>query len=132
MRKSLPIVALALAVWPSTATAQRITGAIRGTVTDSTQAVVVGSKVTVVGEDTGLTRSTTTNSEGSYLFAELPVGSYRVEVAAAGFRAAVRTKVPLSVAETRAVDFELATGELAETVTVESNALQVQTLGGEV
>ena len=132
MRKSSLLLALTLALSPALATAQRITASIRGTVTDPSQAVVVGSKVTVTGEETGLTRSTVTNSEGNYLFAELPVGSYRVEVEANGFRTAARTKIGLSVAETRAVDFELVAGQLTETVTVESNALQVQTVGGEV
>jgi hypothetical protein len=60
--------------------AQKITGTIRGSVTDPTGAIIPGAKVTVKNEDTGLTRSGTTTSAGIYSFAELPVGSYRVEV----------------------------------------------------
>ena len=60
--------------------AQKITGTMRGTVTDPTGAIIAGAKVTIKNEDTGLTRSVTTTSAGIYSFAELPVGSYRVEV----------------------------------------------------
>jgi len=132
MRKCLSWLALGLVFWPAFADAQRITGTIRGTVTDPSQAVVAGAKVTVKGEETGLTRTTTTNSEGNYLFAELPVGAYRVDVEASGFRSAAQTKIGLSVAETRPVDFQLTTGDVTESVTVEANAVQVQTLGGEI
>ena len=54
--------------------AQRITASIRGTVTDSTGGIVPGANVTVKNESTGFTRSTVTNSAGSYSFAELPRG----------------------------------------------------------
>ena len=53
----------------------------------------------------------TTNSAGNYSFADLPVGSYRVEVEAPGFKTEVRTKIGLSVADVRAVDVQLSTGD---------------------
>src|SRR5262245_59662815 len=123
MRKPLSFLAMALALWPAMASAQRITASIRGTVTDPSHAVVAGAKVTVKNEETGLTRTTTTNSDGNYQFAELPVGTYRVDVDAGGFRAAAQTKIGLSVAETRGVNFELVTGDRTETLTVEANAV---------
>src|SRR5262245_17930599 len=132
MRKCLSFGALVLALWPAFAAAQKITATIRGTVTDPTQAVVAGAKVTLKGEETGLTRTTTTNADGNYQFADLPIGPYRVDVEAAGFRSAAQTKIQLSVADTRAVDFQLVTGAVTENVTVEANAIQVQTLGGEI
>ena len=83
--------------------AQKISATIRGTVTDPTGAVIPGAKVTVKNEDTGLSRSANTTSAGIYSFAELPVGSYRVEVEFAGFKSEVRSRVVLNVADTRAV-----------------------------
>src|SRR5438552_1225058 len=112
--------------------AQKITGTIRGTVTDPTGAVIAGAKVTVKNEDTGLTRSGTTTSAGIYSFAELPVGSYRVEVEHPGFKAEVRSRVALNVADTRAVDVQLATGDVTEVVTVEVPAVAVKTVGADV
>ncbi len=51
---------------------QAETGVIEGTVTDSSNAVVAGAKVTVVSTTTGLTRSTTTASAGEYTITNLP------------------------------------------------------------
>ncbi len=112
--------------------AQRITASIRGTVTDQTDAVIAGAKVTVKNEDTGLTRTSATNADGNYSFSELPVGSYRVEVEQAGFKSAVRSRVTLNVADTRAVDVKLETGNLSEVVDVEVAAVAVKTVGADI
>ena len=48
-------------------------------------AVVAGAKITVVNISTGLERTTTTDSEGNYTVAELPVGPYEVRVEQPGF-----------------------------------------------
>ncbi|HEX6740086.1 MAG TPA: carboxypeptidase-like regulatory domain-containing protein, partial [Vicinamibacteria bacterium] len=114
------------------ALAQRFTATIRGTVTDPTNAVIVGASVTAKGDDTGLTRSARSNDAGLFSLADLPVGSYTVTVEHPGFKSAVRTKVVLNVADVRELDIELTTGELSEQVSVEASAIQVKTIGGEV
>jgi hypothetical protein len=53
--------------------AQQITGSIRGTVTDSTGAVVQGATVTVKQSETELSRTAVTNRGGNYVVLELPV-----------------------------------------------------------
>ena len=60
--------------------AQRFTATIRGTVTDPSHAVIVGAKVTLRNEETGLARTAATNEVGNYSFPDLPVGSYQVGV----------------------------------------------------
>jgi len=125
-------VLVVLVTFAGPAFAQRTTASIRGTVTDSTGGVVPGASVTVTGTDTGLTRTTVTNTDGVYSFPELQVGTYRVEVSLTGFKSAVRQGVALNVADIRTVDVTLETGAMSETVTVESPALAVQTVGGEV
>src|SRR4029079_1371294 len=112
--------------------AQKITGTIRGTVTDPTGAIIAGAKVTVKNEDTGLTRSSTTSSAGLFSVAELPGGRCRVEVEHPGFKAEGRSKVTLNVADTRAVDIQLATGDISEVVNVEVPAGAVKTVGGDI
>src|SRR5688572_9966360 len=112
--------------------AQKITANIRGTVTDPSGSVIPGAKVTVKNEDTGLTRVSEANSEGIYSFAELPVGTYRIEVESAGFKSAVRSRITLNVADTRAVDVQLETGALTEVVDVEVAAVAVKTVGADV
>jgi hypothetical protein len=126
------VLAAALVLFAVPASAQRTTATLRGTVTDPTHAIVEGAKVTLTSAETGLTRTTATNANGVYTFAELPVGTYRLSVEAQGFKAAVRTDVRLNVADDRAADVELETGTVSETVSVEANALQVKTIGGDV
>src|SRR5262245_13146713 len=73
------------------ALAQNLSGALRGTGVDASGGVLYGAKVTVKGEDTGFTRTTTTNAEGLFSVTELPIGKYRVEVEAQGFKAAAKS-----------------------------------------
>ena len=112
--------------------AQKITATIRGTVTDQTDAVIAGAKVTVKNEDTGLTRVSESNADGIYSFAELPVGTYRIEVEKAAFKSAVRSRITLSVADTRAVNVQLETGNISEVVDVEVAAVAVKTVGADI
>jgi hypothetical protein len=125
------LVAALLVLFAVPAFAQKFTASIRGTVVDPSNAIVTGAKVSLKNEETGLSRTMETNKDGNYFFADLPLGSYRVEVESPGFSIAVRTKIVLSVAEVRAVDFQLATGEITETVSVEA-AAGVTTVGAEI
>jgi carboxypeptidase family protein len=121
-----------LALWAAPVFAQKITATIRGTVTDPSGGIVAGAKVTVKGEGTGLTRTAQSNAAGLYSFDELPVGSYTVTAELAGFKSSVMTNVVVNVADVRAVDMQLTTGDVVETITVEAPAVAVQTLGGDV
>src|SRR2546425_10795666 len=128
MRKTTACLIVLLAGWALPAFAQRTTATIRGTVTDSTGAVVPGANVTAKSEETGFTRSTATNSAGVYSFPELPLGTYTVEVALSGFKTSVVKGVALNVADDRAVNVRLETGTLAENVTVDVPAVAVKTI----
>src|SRR6185295_4987749 len=132
MRKTTACLTLLLAAMALPAFAQKTTATIRGTVTDATGAVVPGANVTVRSEGAGFTRPAVTNSAGVYTFAELPVGTYTVEVALTGFKSSVVKGVTLNVADVREVDVQLTAGAVTENVTVEASALAVKTIGGEV
>src|SRR4029450_10021562 len=114
MRKHGLFWALVLVLAAAPAYAQKFTSTLRGTVTDPTGAVIAGAKVTVTNEGTGLTRTASPTSAGIYSFAELPVGSYRIQVENQGFKSEVRSKIALNVADARAVDAPLQTGDLTE------------------
>lgn len=58
--------------------AQQTLGSMNGTVTDVSGAAISGSTMTVVNEQTGLTRSTTTQKNGYWEILNLPVGTYKV------------------------------------------------------
>ena len=65
---------------------QAETGLISGTVTDSSNAVVPGAKVTVVATTTGYTRSVTSASAGEYTISNLPPTTYALTIEHAGFQ----------------------------------------------
>ena len=82
-------------------------GAITGTVTDPSGAVIPGAKVTATRVETGVSQSTVTTSAGTYTIPSLVVGTYNVTAEAAGFKTGTATGITLDVAQTRAVDFKL-------------------------
>ncbi len=102
------------------------TGAIRGTVTDPSGAVVTNAKVTLTNESTGLSASTTTASDGTYTFEPVKVGPYMVTVEFTGFRRAT-THIFVSVQEQARADFQLTPGEVSTNVEVTGVAPQLQT-----
>ena len=112
--------------------AQRTTATVRGTVRDATQAILPGVTVTATNEDTGLVRSTVSNDSGLYTLADLPIGRYRVEAELASFKKASRSNVVLRVADEFSIDFELAAGNITDTVDVVASATPVRLLGGDV
>ena len=65
--------------------AQRLDGTLRGTVVDSSGAVIPGADVTASNQETGVQQTTKTTSSGAYVFPNLLVGTYTVRVVAKGF-----------------------------------------------
>src|SRR5579862_8271699 len=81
----LLVITLCFMLAPALVLAQTETGAIAGTVTDQTGAVVPGATVTVKNVATNAVRNATTNAEGIYAISNLPPGQYTVLVEQAGF-----------------------------------------------
>ena len=106
--------------------AQQITGNIRGTVTDSSGAVVQGAPVSARQAETGLVRTTATDKAGSYLLLELPVGHYELEVAAKGFQKYSQQGITLNVNETATIPVHVVVGAESEKVQVMSDAQMIQ------
>jgi hypothetical protein len=132
MRKAGAFVSLLALLSAVPAFAQRSTGSIRGTVTDSSGGVLPGVTVTATNAASGLVQTTVTNEVGLYVFAALPVGTYRIETELTGFRSAARDEVILNVADDQKHDFILEPGALAETVTVEAASISPKLIGGDV
>ena len=108
------------------ASAQQITGNIRGTVTDPSGAVVQNAAITARQAETGLVRTTTSDHAGNYVLLELPVGHYQLEIKATGFQKYIRTGVSLDVNETAAIPVRLALGSEKEVVQVQGDAELIQ------
>ncbi len=121
-------VVLILFTFISIAAAQEITGSIVGTVKDANGAAVAGATVTITNSDTKLVvRTVTTNDDGEFTAPLLPVAFYDITVEATGFKKNLDQRVKLNVNERRTVDVSLQAGNIAETVTVTSEQLQVDT-----
>lgn len=132
MRGRFCLAAFLVLLFANAAAAQRATATVRGTIRDSTQAVLPGVTVSATNKDTGFNRTTVTNSSGVYSLTELPVGTYDVSAELTGFKKASRTSVFLRVAEDFAIDFVLDAGNVTESVTVEASSTPVKVLGGDV
>jgi hypothetical protein len=102
--------------------AQQITGNFRGTVTDPSGAVILGAEVTAQQSETALSRTTTTDRNGNYVLLELPVGHYRLHVAAKGFEEYEQDGITLNVNETASVSLRLAVGSEKQQVLVRADA----------
>ncbi len=103
------------------------TAQISGTVHDESGAAVPGAEVRATNTGTGNVRTITTEDTGSYVLTNLPIGSYTIEVTKPGFSKAVEGGIVLQVDSNPTIDVGLRVGESKEAVTVEANALQVET-----
>jgi Carboxypeptidase regulatory-like domain len=110
--------------------------AIAGTVTDTTGAVVPNVQVTVTNQATGVYQAVTTNNSGYYVANTLLPGNYSVSTKKSGFKSQLVKDIHLDPGQRRGQDMKLEVGEVASTVTVEAEAVAVQTesaeLGGTV
>jgi Carboxypeptidase regulatory-like domain len=97
------------------------TGALAGTVTDKSGAVVPNAHIKITSKDTGATREATSNGAGQYRFDLLAAGTYEVRASITGFANATYQNVNVSVSQVTTVDVNLAPSSQAETVTVEAN-----------
>ncbi|MGO9319121.1 MAG: carboxypeptidase regulatory-like domain-containing protein [Terracidiphilus sp.] len=109
------------------AMAQTFRGSIQGTITDSSGAVVPGAQVKVISPSTGLSRTMTSNDQGEYVAAELPLGTYSVTVEKKGFRTTTLTLIPVSVGSPTRADVKLATGAISEVIEVNASVPMVET-----
>src|SRR5215468_12472810 len=120
-RVVVTLIALFALVFGATgsAIAQTATGQITGVVKDANGAVLAKARVKVNSALTGLTRETTTNEEGVYVFPLLPVGGYAVTVEHQGFHAAKKANVSVNVDQIVRAEFDLTIGNVSDIVEVE-------------
>lgn len=103
--------------------AQQTLGSMNGTVMDISGAAISGSTVTVVSEQTGLTRSTASQKNGYWEILNLPVGTYRVTVTQQNFDTAEYPGITVQEARATTVNASLKPGKVSESVTVNANPL---------
>ena len=109
-----------------TVNAQALQG-VTGTVTDSSGAVVSGATVTVTNTATGVSKTSVSNSAGTYNVTDLIPGSYTIKVDMAGFQSSVHTGVGIEVAKVSTVDAMLTPGNTSQTIEVTENVIALDT-----
>ncbi|MFZ3215922.1 MAG: TonB-dependent receptor [Candidatus Acidiferrales bacterium] len=115
-------VCIIFAVAPG-ALAQQTLGGITGTVTDTSGAVLADAAVTIVGDQTTLTRTQKTSSTGSYEFSNLPIGTYTLTFTHVGFESQKVPSITVQADRTVTVNSSLKVGQVGTTITVEENPL---------
>ncbi|HKP86108.1 MAG TPA: TonB-dependent receptor [Blastocatellia bacterium] len=112
--------------------AQVSTGDLTGRVLDPQGNVVAGATVTAKNNATDLTRTTTTNDEGSYTLTQLPPGTYEITVEAKGFSRALQKDFEVNVGTKPTLNFELKAGGAAETIEVLGSSPLIETTRSEI
>jgi hypothetical protein len=105
---------------------------IAGIVKDSSGAAVPNATVTATNPQTHFSRAATSNGNGSYTLAQLPIGDYTIKTAAPGFKTDTLTKVDLQVNAKLTINPTLQVGNVSENVTVQADAVRVESDTGEV
>jgi hypothetical protein len=106
--------------------AQSGRGTLAGSVKDATGATIPGASLTLKDADTGSRYTGVASSQGLFTFPELQPGIYTLTVTAPGFESYSQNGITVSVGSTATVDAQLKIGSASETVTVTSDASQVQ------
>lgn len=101
---------------------QTITGAVTGTVTDSSGAAIPNATVTATNTGTGVETPTQTNQAGIYNLRFLQIGRYTVSVSAPGFNKQTTNPFALEVSQEARIDIKMTIGSAAQTVNVTSAA----------
>src|ERR1700686_1118998 len=105
------------------AQAQQTLGAITGTVTDSSGGILPSTTVSIVSDQTKLSRTQTTNSGGIYDFVSLAIGSYTLTFSHDGFETQKILSIVVQADRTATVNATLKVGQVGTTVTVEASPL---------
>jgi hypothetical protein len=100
---------------------------VTGIITDQTGAAIADANVTLIDPATGGSHATVSSSTGLYSIAGLNPGTYDLKIVAKGFETHVQKGVVVNVSGTFRVDVKLTVGSQSQTVTVEADALTVQT-----
>jgi hypothetical protein len=114
--------------------AQQTLGGITGEVSDASGGVIPNVTVTVVDEQTALTRTATTNGSGVYTLVDLPIGTYTLTFSAAGYEAQKTPHITVQAERTATVNAALKVGQTSTTIEVQAAPLMnaVDTTNGYV
>ncbi len=129
-RSSIVIFAFAavLAIGASVpVSAQVLYGSLIGNVTDPNGAAVPGAEVTATNQNTGVAKTTKTDSNGGYQFIDLQPGTYALKVSFSGFKTLEKHDIPVALNNITRTDVALEVGNIQEAITVTGETPILQT-----
>ena len=103
-------------------------GSVSGTVKDVSKAVVTNATVKATNLETGVQHQVATNGQGFYSFPDLAIGRYNITIQKTGFKPYQRTGIVIDADSALGVDAVLEIGVRAQAITVNENAVHVETL----
>ncbi len=113
--------------WAQPAAAQVLYGSVVGTVTDPSGAIIPNAKVAITSKENGQSRDDAADESGRYSFVNVLPGVYTLKVQATGFRTFAATDVAVSPNTVQRIEVKLEVGQLSDQVTVEADAVSLQT-----
>jgi hypothetical protein len=116
------VLCLAIAVTPF-ASAQQTLGGITGAIADKSGGVLPDTVVTIVGDQTKLTRTQTANTSGVYDFVNLPIGTYTLTFTHEGFETQKIPSITVQANRTATVNAVLAVGKVGTVVEVQADPM---------
>jgi len=125
--RSLLLVALLVLLLPQVIYSQTNAGSLSGRVTDASGAPLPGVTITATNGATGFNRSVVTESDGTYRFQSLPVGTYDVTADLAGFGSLTTRNVEVNVAVDRTLNVSLKQAAVKEQITVTAASPLIET-----
>jgi hypothetical protein len=115
---ALVVVALSFGV----ASAQTVTGSVRGTVTDVSGAAIPEAQVIATNVNTGVKTTTKSDRSGAYNIQTLPIGTYRLSGTKAGFNVSSTNPFSLEIDQIAKIDLKLRVGEVSVQVDVAADS----------
>jgi len=100
---------------------------VTGQISDPSGRAIVGAQVKTIETGKQTVRNTTSNEQGRYALPNLPVGPYRLEVTASGFKSYVQSGIVLQVGNSVQINVVMQIGALSEHVEVTAGAVMVET-----
>jgi len=132
VRLVLTIVTLAILLAVPLA-AQVLKGSISGSIMDPQGAVVSGATIKATNTGTGVTLTTTSDNGGSFHFNLIPVGEYKLEVSATGFKTALQNSIVVAAGRDSGLGaIALTVGEVSTSVEVDASAPLIETTQSQI
>lgn len=126
-QRAIRLFVLLISTLVSTVVYSQENATLTGSVYDPSGAAVPNAQITIINSATGQTRTTNSNDTGLFSFPNVGVGEYKLTASATGFQTYQKTGIVVNVAQTLRSDVNLTVGASTTEVSVQADALQVQT-----